>query len=277
MQITGNRTQQARLTIRVSKNTLSFSVVDREAEHQLIYEPYTVKSGVSIAANLRQAFSESDLLQRGYTKVRVYIDSPILLVPIEEFHEEDLPVLYQHAFTGHNGDVILHKVQPNLNVVAVFPINKDLKMVVEDNFKDVRFTPIMQPIWNYLHQRSFTGIHRKLYAYFHDKKVDIFCYEKNRFKFFNSFKADHAKDALYFILYVWKQVGMDQVQDELHVAGDVPDKDWFLYNAKIYIKKTFLLNPSAEFNRAPITEIKGMPFDLVTLYLSNLKSATYRV
>ncbi len=172
MQITGNRTQQARLTIRVSKNTLSFSVVDREAEHQLIYEPYTVKSGVSIAANLRQAFSESDLLQRGYTKVRVYIDSPILLVPIEEFHEEDLPVLYQHAFTGHNGDVILHKVQPNLNVVAVFPINKDLKMVVEDNFKDVRFTPIMQPIWNYLHQRSFTGIHRKLYAYFHDKKVD---------------------------------------------------------------------------------------------------------
>lgn len=268
MQITGNRTQQARLTIRVSKNTLSFSVVDREAEHQLIYEPYTVKSGVSIAANLRQAFSESDLLQRGYTKVRVYIDSPILLVPIEEFHEEDLPVLYQHAFTGHNGDVILHKVQPNLNVVAVFPINKDLKMVVEDNFKDVRFTPIMQPIWNYLHQRSFTGIHRKLYAYFHDKKVDIFCYEKNRIKFFNSFKADHAKDALYFILYVWKQVGMDQVQDELHVAGDVLDKDWFLYNAKIYIKKTFLLNPSAEFNRAPITEIKGMPFDLVTLYLS---------
>ena len=88
MQITGNRTQQARLTIRVSKNTLSFSVVDREAEHQLIYEPYTVKSGVSIAANLRQAFSECNLLQRGYTKVRVYIDSPILLVPIEEFHEE---------------------------------------------------------------------------------------------------------------------------------------------------------------------------------------------
>ena len=75
MQLTGNKTLQARLTIRVSKNTLSFSVVDREAEHQVIYEPYTVKSGVSMAANLRQAFKESDLLQRGYQKVRVYIDS----------------------------------------------------------------------------------------------------------------------------------------------------------------------------------------------------------
>ena len=78
MQIKGNNIQQARLTIRVSRNTLSFSVVDREAEHQLIYEPYTVKSGVSMAANLRQAFKESTLLQRGYQKVRVYLDSPIL-------------------------------------------------------------------------------------------------------------------------------------------------------------------------------------------------------
>ena len=105
-------------------------------------------------------------------------------------------------------------------------------------------------------------------AYFHDKKVDIFCFEKNRFKFYNSFQADHAKDALYFILFVWKQLGLQQMQDELHVSGDIPDKDWFLYNAKLYVKKTFLLNPSAEFNRAPITEIKGMPFDLLTLYLS---------
>lgn len=92
MQVIGKkRTQQARLTIRVSKNTLSFSVVDREAEHQLIYEPYTVKSGVSIAANLRQAFGESELLQRGYQKVRVYIDTPILLVPIENSTKKTSP------------------------------------------------------------------------------------------------------------------------------------------------------------------------------------------
>jgi len=78
------------------------------------------------------------------------------------FHEEDLTVLYQHAFTGSHSDAILYRVQPNLNVVAVFPINKDLKMVIEDNFQDVRFTPIMQPMWNYLHKRSFTGIYHKL-------------------------------------------------------------------------------------------------------------------
>lgn len=269
MQATGNnkKWQQARLTIRVSNNSLSFSVVDREAEHQVIYEPYTVKSGVSMAANLRQALKESDLLMRGYEKVRAYIDTPLLIVPIEEFREEDIETLYQHAFTGHDNDAILYRVQPSLNVVAIFSINKDLKLVIEDHFCNVRFTPILQPVWNYLHQRSFSGINRKLYAYCHDKKLDIFSFEKNRFKFFNSFDAPHSKDAMYFILYIWKQLGMDQQRDELILVGQIPDKEWLLYNSKLYIKKVLTLNPSAEFNRAPITEIQGMPFDLLTLYL----------
>lgn len=271
MQATGNQQkwQQARLTIRVSKYSLSFSVVDRETEQQVIYEPYPVKSGVSLAANLRQAFKESDLLMRGYSKVRVYIDSPVLIVPIEEFNEEDVETLYRHAFTGHDSDAILYRVQPALNIVAVFSINKDFKLVVEDNFTNVRFTPILQPIWNYLHQRSFMGIRRKLYAYFHDKKMDVFCFDKNRFKFFNSYEVSRSKDALYFMLFVWQQLGFDQQQDELHLVGNIPDKDWLLYNTKLYVKKVFALNPSAEFNRAPITDIKGMPFDLLTLYLKS--------
>ena len=102
----------------------------------------------------------------------------------------------------------------------------------------------------------------------HDKKMDIFCFEKNRFKFFNSFQVSHSKDALYFMLYVWKQLGLDQQRDELHLIGEIPDKEWLTYNTKLYIKKVLTLNPGAEFNRAPITEIKGMPFDLLTLYLS---------
>ena len=270
MQVIGknNNGLQARLTIRISDHTLSFSVVDREAEHQVIYEPYTLKSGVSMAANLRQAFKESALLQRGYTKVRIFLDAPLLIVPIEQFKEEEMELFYNHAFTGHQGDALLYRVQATMNAVTIFPINKDLKLVIEDHFQDVRFTPIMQPMWNHLYQRSFTSIHRKLYAYFHNGKIDIFCFDKNRFKFSNVFDAPHPKDALYFILYVWKQLGLDQHQDELHLIGDMNDKEWLLYNTKLYVKKVFTINPAAEFNRAPLTEIKGIPFDMLALYLS---------
>ena len=44
------------LTIRVGKNTLSFSMIDNaNGQQPIVYEPYVVKSGISMAANLREA------------------------------------------------------------------------------------------------------------------------------------------------------------------------------------------------------------------------------
>lgn len=271
MQVIGNKNKdrlQARLTIRVSKQNLSFSVVDREAERQLIYDPYTVNTGISMAANLRQAFKEDELLQRGYTKARVLLDAPTLLIPIEQFCEEDMQLMFQHAFMGHDNDAILYRVQPALNTVAVFPINKDLKLVVEDNFPDIRFTPIMQPVCNYLYQHHFVGIHHKLYGYFHDQQLMVFSFDNNRFSFFNAYDGTHAKDCIYFLLYVWKQLGYDQQKDELHLLGNIPDGEWLVRNLRIYLSKVLTINPSAAFNRSPITEIEGIPFDLLAHYLS---------
>ena len=47
-----------RLTIRVSRYAMSFSVPDAENAGQIEYVPYPMKSGVSTAANLREAFLE---------------------------------------------------------------------------------------------------------------------------------------------------------------------------------------------------------------------------
>lgn len=253
--------------IRVGHKSLSFSVVDKTAEASVRFEPYTIKSGISMAANLRQAFLDSDLLRQGYQKVGVLIDSPTLLLPIELFQEEDLPTLYRYSFEMGESSSLIRKVLPNQNAVAVFPINKDLKLVIEDHFADVRYSPVCVPVWNYLQQRSFQGANRKLYGYFHDKKLDIFCFDKQRFKFSNSYEVNHGKDAIYFLLYVWNQLLMDARKDELSVVGDIPDRTETIDQLKRYVRKVFALNPAAEFNRTPVTRVKDMPFDLLTYYL----------
>ena len=66
--------KQPRLTIRVAKGSLSFSVPDNSAGTQIIYEPYVPKSGVSMPANLREAFKTVPLLSRPLTRAQVLID-----------------------------------------------------------------------------------------------------------------------------------------------------------------------------------------------------------
>ena len=264
-----NILRKPRLTIRVGRHTLSFSALAAGQADNITYEPYPVRSGISMAANLREAFKEIDLLRNGWQRAMVMVDSPVLMMPVEEFNDGLKDTLYHHAIMGRSGETVMSTVLPQLNAVAVYSINKDLKLVVDDHFSDVRFTHVCAPVWNHLYRRSFTGVRQKAYAYFHDKKIDVFSFQQNRFRFTNSFDTNLVPDAVYFILNVWKQLAFDNRRDELHLVGELPDREALTQELRSFVQNVYVINPKAEFNRAPITGIKGLPYDLITLYMRN--------
>jgi len=253
-----------RLTIRIGRGTMSM-LMQVDGSDEIVYEPYVVKSGVSMAANLREAFKSSDLLLQAPPRVRVSLDSDVLMVPVELFEESTMEQMHNHAFPRNEQEAIFYNVLPDLNAVAVFSMNKDLKLVLDDHFKDVRLVSAIQPVWRHLHQRSFTGIRPKLYAYYHEKRMELFSFQQNRFKFCNSFDASRAKDALFFIFYVWKQLQLNPEFDELHLVGDIPDEEHVLEKLRKFLAKVYVANPSVDFNQHPVTAISGVPYDLQTL------------
>ena len=264
--MTKNSIIRQQLTMRVGRGTLSFSMPTAD-EQDVLFEPYVVKSGVSMAANLREAFKTADLLAEAPSRVRVLIDSDVLMVPVELFSETTMEAMLHHAYPRSEQDACLHNVLPDLNAVAVFAVNRDLKLVLDDHFRDVTFVTAMAPVWRHLHQRSYTGNRRKLYGYFHEQHLDVFSFQQNRFKFCNSFETAHAHDSLYFLLYVWKQLQLQPTHDEMHIVGDIPEQEWLLSELRRYVQNAYVVNPTADFNRAAVTSIKGMPFDLQTLFV----------
>jgi len=261
-----NTNNKQRLTIRIGRNTLAFATLEGEGQG-IAYEPFVVKSGISMAANLREAFKTADLLLQAPPRVRVAIDSNTLIVPVEQFEEGDIETLHRHAFPGHEQETVFYNVLPDLNSVAVFSMNKDLKLVIDDHFQDVRLVTAISPVWRHLHQRSFTGTREKLYGYFHEKRLEVFCFQQNRFRFCNSYDAGRTKDAQYFLLYIWNQLSMNSESDELHLVGEIPDEDTLLPALREFIQNVYVINPVADFNNHEATEIKGMPYDLVTLFV----------
>ena len=256
---TGNR-----LIIRIGREHLSFSTTDGL---EVIYERYPLNSGISIAANFREALRTVPLLSVRYDHVCVMVSTPVLQVPVNLFREEEADMLYRHSFTDEGQFVVMYNVLTELSSVAVFAVQKDLRTVVGDAFGKVQYMPVVMPVWNHLHQRSYTGQHGKLYGYFHDRRMEVFSFAQNRFKFCNSFAVTNARDALYYLLAAWKQLGLDARHDELHLAGDLAERDELTAEAQQFVKRVFYINPSGEFNRAPVTQIAGMPYDLMTLYI----------
>lgn len=255
------------MTIRVAKGSLAFALADASLPEQLAFEQFVTKSGVSMSANLREAFKKAVLLQRPTNRAQVLIDSPVLLIPVEEYKEDETTQLYMHSYPNTEGAVVMSNVLPDLNAVALFAVNKDLKLVVDDHYSDVRFVTLMRPVWSYLHRRSFIGNRRKLFAHFHDDALEIFAFDRNRFAFSNHFDVRHTKDIIYFILFVWQQLALDQRKDELYLSGNIYDRNELLTGLKQYIRTVVTVNPSADFNRAPMTRINGITFDIITLYM----------
>ena len=267
MQENSNIGNHLRLIIRISRNSLAFATVNSENEGQITFEPYLLNSGISMAANLREAFRSKEMLQRKYTRILVMVDSPTLMVPIEMFQEEDQRALYLHTYQGHEQDKITHTVLPDLNCVAVFSINRDLKVVLDDHFEQLTYIAAIAPVWRYLHQRSYIGVRDKLYAYFHERHMEVFSYGQNRFRFCNSFETRDIHDALYYLLYVWKQTGLQADRDEMHLVGDIAEQEWLMTELQKYIKRVYIINPAGDFNRSSVTQIEGMPYDLMTLFV----------
>ena len=259
--------QNRKLIMRIGRNTLSFTLPDpADKEHPLHYEPYVVKGGISMAANLREALKTATLLSADIKRVQVVIDTPPMLVPIEQFEEESINDLYAYTFSpSQEPQRILFNVLPDLKAVCIFPINKDLYGVLNDRYDDVQFIHALTPIWRHMHQRSFTGHFNKLYASFQAHQLCLFAFQQNRFKFCNTFEVKQAHDALYFIINVWKQLRMDDLHDELHLSGNVPGDEQFIQELKTFLQKVYVSNPTTEFNQAPATKVKGMPYDLMTL------------
>lgn len=256
-----------RIVIRVSSRTLHFSVADSTAVGGVRMEPYTVKSGMSMAANLRQAFEENNLLSEGHERALVMTDAPVLLLPLEKYDEKEVATLYHYTYEGHEKDEVVTSVVPQLGCVAAMAVNKDLKLVLTDHFKDVKLMPLMQPVWEHLHGQRNPMMRRRLYAYYHDKQLDIFAFSNGRFRFSNNYHVTHTADMIYCLLFVWKSLELDGRHDELQLMGNFPDSEELGQKLRRFVQSVYFTNPSAEYNRAPLAAVKGLPYDLLTLYL----------
>ena len=256
-----------RVTLRLARGAMSFIQPDESSAHGYHYEPYVPQGGISSAANLREAFKSSPLLKKNEGgRALVVVDSPVMVVPVEEFDEKAVTALYRQTFTADEPTRVMWTVLPSLSAVAVFTVNKDVKLLADDHFSDVRWSHVCVPVWNHLHRTS-NLIRRRLFVWFHERHIDVFSFQQTRFRFVNSFEAAHVADAVYFILAVWKQLAFDQKADELHLLGDIPDRENLREELHAYVRNVFMLNPSAEFNRAPVTQVEGLPYDLITLYM----------
>ena len=187
----------------------------------------------------------------------VCVTSQYTLVPAAVFQEKQKAGLLAFTFSSPEGRCLSNELKDE-QAELVFGVDEDVYEFCSRS--------LVNPLWK---EQSRARLPRQLYVVLHRRRMDVACYAQGNLLFVNSFEYEHTDDILYYILYVWKQVGMDQQKDQLRLFGDVPLRNDITNTLRNYLQYIDPLEiPSEAYLMGP--EVLQAPLDLIALSLCEL-------
>lgn len=265
------KSKQYTLSIRLSADGFSFSIYDPTEKVSIDHTRYRIEPNISLTANVKQAWAENDFLKLPFKRVNLLIDTPrYTTVPLALFEETQAETIYYHNHPRYLSEVVAHNILNRSNCVLLFAIDKSTYNLLYEYFPQARLYATVSPVIEYLCDRSRLGNNRKLYAYIQKKHIDILAFERGKLLFANTFPNRGNADCIYFILNVWKQIGLNQETDELHLTGIPEEKERFIDKLRKYVKIVNFMSPIVS-NRINNQETEEeIPYDIQVLLMSNL-------
>ena len=266
MQATGNNQNQSYiLSIRLRADGLSFYGCNTAQAGQVAIEHYPY-AGRTAVETLRQALDRSPMLRECDSPTTYALtDSPSMQVPLECFRKEDVHTLYRLTYAQEKTGKTYYNILPHLEVAQIFTVDPETEHLLRLAFPGIRFyhshSMILEKLW--LLQRQDTP--KTLYACFDGNQAFLFCYKEQKLQYANTFPADKADNAAYFLLSVWKGLGLDAGEDTCVLAGRGEAKDETALRLERFLPHVQNTEATDIFRRSALARNPQVPFDLLAL------------
>ena len=244
-----SKSEQYTLSIRLSTDGFSFSIYNPLGNGTFSFYERAVDPSLSLTANLRQALREEEWLGSSFRRVNVLMaNKRFTFIPLEFFEDEQIETVFYHNHSRQENELVQYNILRNNNIVVLFGMDKSTCSLLCEQYPNIRFYSQASPFIEYFATKSRLGNCRKMYVHLRKETVNIYTYERGRLTFANLFACKEVNDRIYYILYIWKQLGMEQERDELHLTGELSDKEQLLPELRKFIRQVFIMNPAANLD-----------------------------
>ncbi|MDR2138664.1 MAG: DUF3822 family protein [Tannerella sp.] len=261
--LTVDGAEQYVVSIRLWPGGLSFAGHIPSVKGSFFYTEMAFDLATPYPQALKEAFFEHVFL--GYPYKHVYIicvNRLYMLAPKPAFAEERKETLMSFVFSvpGHK---VLHEPLPDLEAEMVYSLQEEVHAFCCRSLIRMQFIHAVTPVLLRWREQNLPCFRKQLYVSVHENIMDAACYDKGALTFLNSFDTGNAADLLYYILYIWKQTGMDQLEDRLLLFA----------SASLYLELKETLEKYVNHvvqvespRRAAETETTRVPLDIVSLF-----------
>ncbi len=259
-----------KLYIRLSNERLHFARYNEEAGAGFIFSVCPIRRQLSAAEAIQEACAADSVAQGPSSSVEILINSAATPIPLTDFQEEDCEAYYYYCFpdTKKKSRVFYDIVAP-ANVVLLFALDEAVCQTIEKRYDNVHYSSALTPVLRHFAQkRERPGERKRLFAYCQEATCDIAIFENGQLLLLNRYEVHDAADTTYYILNVAQQLGINSQNSPLTIAGTGELRNATGKELEQYAPNVCYLNPVAEFQRHPISQKNGVPYDLMTLLIN---------
>jgi hypothetical protein len=234
-----SRSEQYTLSIRLRTDGFSFALFDTFGKGEATYLRHNINPLLSLTNNLKEATHSLEWLGTcSFRRVNILTDNNrFTILPLELFEDEQAEQLFHYNLPKQTGEVVQYNILRQSSTVVLFGINKSALHFLHERFPDLKLYAKITPLIDYFTTRSRRGNNRKLYVNLCRSSLELLAFADGHLLLANSFAAKQHTDRIYYILYAWKQLNFDQEHDELHLSGEITDKETLLEPLRTYIRR----------------------------------------
>jgi hypothetical protein len=230
------------LSLQANQNGLIYCIFDIKAGHYLLFRGHSFKD-VHLVEDLNiqigKVLEKDDILSLHFQKV-IFLGytQQSTLVPAPFFSRNKMT---DYLSFNHAGDVdheIFSSIIAPLDIYNVFAFQRDLVSLVSLHFKKVVFLNQTSPFLMHIASSREVLSKPAVFVGLNTGFFDLAAMDNGKLHLYNTFQYANESDLLYYVLYIYKQMGYETQQVPLFISGEQSSRMSHFEILKQYIPDT---------------------------------------
>jgi hypothetical protein len=257
------------LTVYSCQEHFSFSIYNPEEKGSFFYEELPKEKQSDAFSVFKEVFFEQSFFSLPFRKVWIMSHTPNFAFIPHAFYKDEYRERYiRNLFSDRQG-MDLNNFVSSAGLTVLYQLSEDIYQFMLRSFSQPEFIHYSTPMISYFLKKSKKDNVCQMVVNLQENGLDIFCFSGETFLLGNYFSCKGLSDALYYILFVWKQLKFNQMKDCLLISGNAVFKKELTGKLALYIQQINFLSIFPEIHFDGI-ETDRIPFELAALSVCEL-------
>jgi len=261
--------EQCILTIYTGREQFSFSVYNPKEAGSYFYRELAVDNQTDAFSVFKEMFFEQTLFSLPFRKVWIMSRTPDFIYLPDSLYKDQYRNDFMDFLLSDRQEVTLSNSVSAAGITVLYQLPEAVCQFMLRSFAQPEFIHYSTPLITCFLKESKKSDACQMVVNLQKNGLDIFCFSKETFLLGNYFPCKDLSEALYYILFTWKQLQFNQLDDYLHIIGNNVFKKELVKKLALYIQQIhFPAIPSEiQFENVPTDCI---PFELTAISLCEL-------